>query len=330
MKNSCLHSSKPIRWLSTVGVLLIGYGASLALSQEAPPPIPNPVSQTSRSTTPQASANNSPDPIEIFRQLLAADAAERQKSLAAKSEPKRKYIEAKLLEYDRLPSGEKESRLQILQLRYYLEPLMRMPAENRPSQLATVPAEYARLVKERLAEWDLLPPPLQKDLLDTEVARLYFTRLENGSPVESEESWKLFPPDRREELEDEIAKLQITPLEQRQKLYTRFDRFFEFSEDEKRKTMASLPQLGRRQALEAIDAVEKYPPQQRKQFITSFRKVANMTPAEREKFLKNAERWQAMSAEERRAWRELVATLPPLPPGMPLPLPGVVPKEAKP
>jgi hypothetical protein len=65
--------------------------------------------------------------------------------------------------------------------------------------------------------------------------------------------------------------------------------------------------------------VEKYPVQQRKKFIAAFKKVAGMSPAERQNFLKNAERWQAMSIDERRAWRDLVATLPPLPPGMPIP-----------
>lgn len=322
MTSSYSRLSKPYRRLTIVGMLLISSTAVLVFCQESPPSIPGPTAGIGQSQPAGAAlvVTNAPqDPIEIFRQLLAANAAERQKALAAKPDLKRKYLQEKLLEYDRLSSKEKESRLQMLQLRNYLEPLMRLPAESRAAKLAAVPAQYAKLVQDRLAEWDLLPPPLQKEVLDTEITRRYFTRLQNNGAVVSDDTWKLFPPEKRQELEDEITKLQITPPEMRQQLFDRFDRFFEYTEGEKRKTMDALSEPERRQAIEAIDAVNKYPAQQRKKFITAFQKVTDMTPAERQKFLKNAERWQAMSTEERRAWRELVATLPPLPPGMPMP-----------
>lgn len=322
MRISCLHLNKPFRWLSPVGILLTSCVVPIVFSQELPPAIS--ISSVTSEPLSQANAasfhtNASPDPIELFRQLLASNAEERQKSLAAKPDLKRKYLEEKLLEYDHLSAREKESRLKMLQLRYHLEPLMRLPAESRATRLAEIPANYSKLVQERLAEWDLLPPALQEEVLNTEIARGYFMRVQNNGAMDNDDTWILFPPEKRQELEEEITKLQLTPPEQRKQLFDRFDRFFEFSEGEKRKTMDSLPEPERRQALEAIDVVEKYPVQQRKKFITAFQKVAGMSPAERQKFLKNAERWQAMSIEERRAWRDLVATLPPLPPGMPIP-----------
>ena len=39
-----------------------------------------------------------------------------------------------------------------------------------------------------------------------------------------------------------------------------------------------------------------------------------MAPEERAEFLKNAARWDAMTADERQLWREMVHTLPPMPP----------------
>jgi len=72
--------------------------------------------------------------------------------------------------------------------------------------------------------------------------------------------------------------------------------------------------------------------------IHSFEKFATMSLAERQEFLKSAERWSAMSPNERQSWRNLVARLqsmPPLPPGLgvpplprlPPPLPPAIPKS---
>ena len=50
-----------------------------------------------------------------------------------------------------------------------------------------------------------------------------------------------------------------------------------------------------------------------------------MAPGERIQFLKNAARWDAMTSHERQLWRELVHTLPPMPPGFPSGLPPMPP-----
>ena len=76
---------------------------------------------------------------------------------------------------------------------------------------------------------------------------------------------------------------------------------------------------------QALQAFDRLPPAQRAQCINSFGKFATMAPGERNQFLKNAARWDAMTSHERQLWRELVHTLPPMPPGFPSGLPPLPP-----
>ncbi len=64
---------------------------------------------------------------------------------------------------------------------------------------------------------------------------------------------------------------------------------------------------------------EKLPVAQRKTCIQSFEKFTNMSVGERREFLRDAMRWQAMSEKERKAWRDLVTALPPIPDTSPMP-----------
>ncbi len=80
--------------------------------------------------------------------------------------------------------------------------------------------------------------------------------------------------------------------------------------------MQGAPAAARQEILDE-QAFDRLPPAQRAQCINSFSKFATMAPGERIQFLKNAARWDAMTSHERQLWRELVHTLPPLPPGLP-------------
>src|ERR1041385_1073152 len=80
-------------------------------------------------------------PVAAFRDLLNMDAAERTKALADRSEETRRRILAKIREYQSLRDDERELRLRVTELGYYLRPLMRTPATNRVAQLASIPAD---------------------------------------------------------------------------------------------------------------------------------------------------------------------------------------------
>src|SRR5262245_28343087 len=92
-------------------------------------------------------------PIESFRNLLKMDETARQKLLAEKSPQYRQNLEAKLKEYLVLPPDERELRLKLVELRWYLTPLMRLPPSQRAASLALVPAADRPLIEDRLKQW---------------------------------------------------------------------------------------------------------------------------------------------------------------------------------
>ncbi len=277
-------------------------------------------------TTPitNAQAFNGQTPIDLFRHLLSASPAERTQLLADKPQAKRMVLLAKIAEYSAMSEAERELRLHVLQLRWYLEPLMEQPAAKRSPNLANIPLTYRKLVEARLKDWDLLPPPLQRAILEGETIRQYFIRWEASKPAERQQILADLPPANRKELEDRLVQWKAMSPAQRNKAADQFNHFFELTEDEQHKTLEKTRNIltkAERQEMEQVLATfQNLRPDQRQYCIEAFRKFANLPPQERERFLVNAERWREISPEERQTWRDLVTALtPPLPPGMPLP-----------
>jgi len=78
-------------------------------------------------------------PVESFRELLAMKPGEREQYLATRPPAIRKRFLAKIQEYEAMSAEERELRLRATELRWYLLPLMQMPATNRTAQLAAIP-----------------------------------------------------------------------------------------------------------------------------------------------------------------------------------------------
>ena len=258
----------------------------------------------------------------MFRELLAMNPIELKKSIAGRSEENQKRILDKLREYQSLPPNERELRLRATELQWYLERLMPLPATNRAGLLSTMPAEDRKLVESRLQYWDMLPPPLQKEVLENEMMLRYLTGIESSTKEEKQKQLAEIPPAQRAKLEAGIDRWNELSEEQRQQKLDNFNRIFEMTPREKARALNTLSDTERRQIEKSLAAFEKLPPQERVMSIHSFGRFATMSLAERQDFLKNAERWSAMSPNERQAWRNVVAKLqnmPPLPPGLGLP-----------
>jgi len=282
-------------------------GSALALASKLP---------TASSPIPPLPPTRSP--ISFFRELLAMDPPRREQALTNRPPEVRKMILDKIHEYESLSPGERELRLQVTELRWYLRPLMSIPATNRIAQLAMVPESHRELVAARLEEWDQLSPEMQRELLANEATIRYLTEIKG-------------PPDgQRQQTLDQWSSMSE---EQRRRILEHFRKFFELTVQEKQKLLGSLPALERGQIEKALRTFDNLPPEERDQCIQSFAKFAGLSPAERQQFLKSAERWKLMTPSQRAAWRAVVRTLPPpLPPGVsarlkgppPLP-PGVLP-----
>jgi len=232
-------------------------------------------------------------PVDAFRALLLKSAAEQQKLLAVRPPDVRERILNKLQEYRALTPEERELRLQATELRYYLVPLLSVPATNRAAHLALIPQRTRELVEARLQHWTILPPPLREVLLTNQQAMNFLTQgghATNASPPSA----------------DAV----------RRRMFDTVERFLELTEKEKAKILSNLPEAEREQMEFTLAAFEQLTPSQRARCVRSFTKFATMSPEERQDFLKDAERWSQMSLTEREAWRELVRRAPIIPPSL--------------
>jgi hypothetical protein len=273
------------RLLQSVFCLLLA-GLFLARAQTAPFPA---ASQNSSAANPPPERS----PVTFFRELLAMPPAERERALTNRPPESRARILAKVDEYAALDPGERELRLRATELRWWLTPLLRAPRAERAARLAQVPADLRDLVRARLMQWDILPPPLQEEFLAHERTLHYFAQVSPPEP----------PP--------------VTPEQRR--VAAQVNRFFELTDEEKEQTLNALTPAERAAMQGTLQAFDKLTPQQRSVCVRNYAKFAGMSAAERAEFLKNAERWSQMSPEERQTWRDLVAQVPiwpPMPPPM--------------
>jgi len=257
-------------------------------------------------------------PVALFRELLNMDPDARAKALADRREEARKRIIAKIREYQSLKPEERELRLKVTELGYYLRPLMQTPATNRAAQLARIPEGYRQLVQVRVEKWDRLTPAVQNRLLLNDAAIRAMTELTNSV---STNVMRI----RRIMLTHTIKNWNQLPAQEREELTNKFDDFFQLKPSEIQKAVRILSPEERAQISATLQKFGNLNPNQRAQCIRSFEKLAAMSPSEQQQFFINAERWEMMTPKERDEWRRLVETAPSLPPTYPRLSPHVSP-----
>lgn len=244
-------------------------------------------------------------PVAMFRELLNMEPAERAKALANRREETRKRILAKIREYQSLKPEERELRLKVTELGYYLRPLMQTPATNRAAQVAAIPEGYRDLVQVRLEKWDGLPPAARIKLLLNDAAIRAMTELTNRVSTNMS---------RRDMLSRTINSWNRLAPADRQELTNNLDDFFQLKPNERQRAVRFLSPAERLQITATLQKFGNLTPNQRAQCIQSFEKLAAMSPDEQQQFFRNAERWEMMTPREREDWRKLVETAPSLPP----------------
>ncbi len=307
-----MNQANPIRrsrllaaWFGPIGrCLACGCLASSLLGQSVPP-LPAPRS-----------------PVQTFRELLAAPAARRAEYLARKPAPARELIAAKLSEFESLPAGERELRLQLAQLQFYLAPLLPLPAAERSTALAAVPDDVRPMIDERLRSWDVLPEDGRREILESERSLSHFVRLESADSGELADVVRRAPAASRPEVEAQLQRWLALSPDERARKTAGFHRFFGLTDRERERTLRQLSSTDRAQMEATLTVFERLPERQRQQCIEAFRKFSGLTPERRAEFLRDAEQWQSLSAAERSAWRRVVQRVgeqPPLPGDAPLP-----------
>ena len=252
--------------------------------------LPSPVGVSDHAVSTSSATLESP--VAFFRNLLAMSSEDRAHFLTNRPPTIRARILVKVNEYESLDPNERELRLRATELRWYLMPMLQMASTNRNEQLAGVPDDLRDLIKDRLSQWDILPPDLKQEFLENDRTMYYFARINPpGSP----------------------AALNLTDMQQQQ-ISGQFNQFFELTPAEKQATLKTLSAAERTKMEKTLQSFEQLPSRQKSQCINNYAKFAGMNVAERTEFLKNAERWSQMSPAERQTWRDLVSHVPEWPP----------------
>jgi hypothetical protein len=231
--------------------------------------------------------------------------AERQKFLLQKKPQHRQFMEAKLIEFDALTPEQRETRLQSLQLRYYLSLLMKLPATNRSSILHGVPPPDRPLVEERLRRWDQLTAEEQKLFLEheAEVRR----QVSEAGPMPRGRVLDTHTPFDLALMEKQIRSWNALSEEKRHEVESQFQQFFELPPNKKGQIRDNLNQVERN----ALTALDRLPEEERERCLEGFRKFRRLSPEQRHEFLKAAARWKKMDEQQRQTWRKLADKLPP-------------------
>jgi hypothetical protein len=209
-----------------------------------------------------------------------------------------------------LKPDERELRLQLTDVEWYVSHLMQMPASDRTSQLLAVPEAERQMVGDRLATWDRLTPEQRQIVLN-------YMQSPNTAPLPPP-----VPSDEkaRENLNRNLEQWKRLPPDQRLAMFSQFRQFFELTPDERERTLHTLSDPERRQMEKALARFDAMPKERRTKLLAALPRLAGMSDQERVEFLQNAESWEKMTPAERLAWRTLVTRLPP-PPIPPPPLP---------
>jgi hypothetical protein len=254
-------------------------------------------------------------PVDLFRKLLATNAAGRQQWLETKPLATRQYVESKVNEYEALPAEQREARLQALEMRWYMRYFMSMNPLERAPRLAAVPEPERRLLQRQLGQWDILPPQLKKDVLENE----NLIRVVVGETGKVENIFATMTDEQKAELERQYERWNQLPPERREQIMANFKKVFEMPDADRNKALARLTETERAQMEATLSRFGSLSKDEREQAMQGFKKFAELSPAEQAAFLKTAQRWKTMSEEEKQLWRKVVASLqekrsPPLPP----------------
>lgn len=284
---------------------LPGPGPGLAAVGVALPPAP-----------PPEMPPRPPSPVAVFRQLLKSSPEAQQSVLASRSPKQRAYLETQIQAFAGLSSAEREARLRLVELRFYLLPLLRTPASNRAEQLQSVPPRYRAAVRDRLSAWDALSPLEREGLLDDHAAASWLCRSPAGQPAGAE---ALPRPGSAEpaHLDRTLARWQGMSAAEKGRMVESLERFFQFNASQKDRTLREMARVGRPQMADFMTQLDRLPAAEREECLRALARFAGMPESERQRFLQNALRWAAMTDEDRRAWRNLQTKLPPLPPPVP-------------
>jgi len=259
-------------------------------------------------------------PFAVFKKIVSLPEAEREAAVGKfkiSSERYRKLVQAKVREYAAMPEAERDRKLDALDFRWHLMPIMKTAKADRAKRLASVPERFRTDIERRLAGWDKLDAGIRADLLKNESFFRYLSSFGHGrqSRVALTNHMKKMPTRLREGLEGRITTWREKPKPDRRRMTRQFHQFFDMPVAEQERALRHLSPPERERMEASLAQFKALSRAQRELVIQSFEKLASMSQGERAGFFRNTERWNDMNEGERKKWRTLVTQMPPLPPG---------------
>lgn len=261
-------------------------------------------------------------PLEFFRKLLVMDASQRQVALAKRSDASRKVLERKLDEYDAMAPGLRELKLQATELRFYLHPLLTLPARQREISVAHIPEKFSALVKTRLEQWDMLAAETRREIVEKEW--MLHAVLRYGPKFTAVAVAQNLPAAEAERLTRQLHAWESLSPEKRRQMIHQFNGFFSLNTGEQEDVLARLPEYQRVKVFATIEEIQVLPEAKRQECLDALQRFAGMSPVQRIAFFSNAAQWRQLSDLEQKSWRTVVKHFsaaadpgegPPLPPG---------------
>ena len=259
-------------------------------------------------------------PFAKFKQILELPEVKREvavESLNVSSDKHRAIISSKIKEYEAMSLNERNHKLDALDFRWHLLPLLKMEPAKRADKLTAVPERFREDILNRLNGWDKLDIQVRESLIRNESFFRYMSSFGRGSESRDAMTNHLIkmPSKLRENVEKRIIEWRGRQKSDRRKMKRHFHRFFDLQPIDQQKALSHLSVRERTKMEASLIRFKSMTIEQREIILKSFDRLADMSQVERTAFFRNSQRWNEMSNAERKQWRTLVTKMPPLPPG---------------
>ena len=154
---------------------------------------------------------------------------------------------------------------------------MQLRPADRAEKVKIIPAADRALVEDRLKQWDQVPAPAQKELLENQLTIHYILRLESSPAGQREDLMNPLPAGYRKALEEKLEQWNALPPERRHRMSDNFQQFFALPVKEKVRTLDVLSEEERKLMEKSLDSFNRLPRDQRAMILSSIQKFAEMS-----------------------------------------------------
>ena len=171
-------------------------------------------------------------PFAVFKKIVLLPKTEREAAVGEfkiSSERHRELLQAKVHEYAAMTEAERNRKLDALDFRWHLMPLMKTAKADRAKRLASVPERFRTDIERRLTGWDKLDAKVRADLLRNESFFRYLSSFGRGrqSRVALTNHMEKMPSRLRQGRDGRITTWREKPRTERRRITSQFHQFFD-------------------------------------------------------------------------------------------------------